>query len=73
MVSCGMSKYHITIHIEVDAPDLFIAQRKGELIAGRLPEEYNAFVSSVFEEKNEDDFVWNIDVDKTIMFERLRR
>ncbi|MBQ9024774.1 MAG: hypothetical protein IJ104_00695 [Methanobrevibacter sp.] len=48
-----MSKYHITIHIEVDAPDLFIAQRKGELIAGRLPEEYNAFVNSVFEEKGD--------------------
>ena len=48
-----MSTYHITIHIEVDSPDLFIAQRKGELIAGRLPEEYNAFVNSVFEEKGD--------------------
>ena len=45
-----MNKYHITIHIEVDAPDLFVAQRKGEMIASRLPEEYNAFVESVIEE-----------------------
>ena len=45
-----MNKYHITVHIEVDAPDLFVAQRKGEMIASRLPEEYNAFVESVIEE-----------------------
>lgn len=45
-----INKYHITIHIEVDAPDLFVAQRKGELIASRLPEEYNPFVESVVEE-----------------------
>lgn len=46
-----MSKYHILIHIEVDASDLFIAQRKGEVIASRLPLEYNPFVESVIEEK----------------------
>ena len=48
-----MSKYHITIHIEVDAPDLFVAQRKGELVASRLPEDYNPFVESVVEEKGD--------------------
>lgn len=46
-----INKYHILIHIEVDAPDLFIAQRKGEIIANTLPEEYNAFVECIIEEK----------------------
>lgn len=46
-----MNKYHVTIHIEVDAPDLFVAQRKGDLVASRLPEEYNPFVEGVIEEK----------------------
>ena len=50
-----MSKYHITIHIEVDAPDIFVAQRKGELIASRLPMEYNPFVEGVMEEKGDSD------------------
>ena len=48
-----MNKYHISIHIEVDAPDLFVVQRKGELIAGRLPEDYNPFVEEVMEEKGD--------------------
>lgn len=46
-----INKYHILVHIEVDASDLFIAQRKGEIIVSRLPEEYNAFVESIIEEK----------------------
>lgn len=46
-----INKYHMLIHIEVDASDLFIAQRKGEIIASRLPEEYNPFIESVIEEK----------------------
>ena len=50
-----MSKYHITIHIEVDAPDLFVAQRKGELVTNRLPMEYNPFVEGVMEEKGDSD------------------
>lgn len=45
-----MSKYLISIHLEVEAPDLFIAQRKGELICNRIPEEYNPFVEGVLEE-----------------------
>ena len=48
-----MNKYHISIHIEVDAPDLFVAQRKGELIASRIPEDYNPFVEGVMEEKGD--------------------
>ena len=46
-----INKYHMLIHIEVDASDLFIAQRKGEIIASRLPEEYNPYIESVIEEK----------------------
>ena len=46
-----MSKYHITVHIEVDAPDLFIAKRKGDnIVNNNLYSGYNPYVQSIMEE-----------------------
>ena len=46
-----MSTYHISIHIEVEADDLFIAKRKADNICNNLYEGYNPFIESIIEEK----------------------
>ena len=48
-----MSKFHIMIHIEVEADDIFIDQKKGENISNNLDCSYNAYVQSVMEEKED--------------------
>lgn len=46
-----MNKYHIIIHIETEAEDLFIAMKKAQnMINNNISEEYNPFIESIMEE-----------------------
>jgi hypothetical protein len=47
-----MGKFHVSIHLELEAEDLFIAKRKADnIINNQLSSLYNPFVESIIEEK----------------------